>query len=156
MTMENFFAYITVPVPEDEAEVWFSVNNMTIEKRQLYADFCLSLLQLIQQTYLDNEFEKTAHKILLSKEEKDLHFEWCWKQTLNNFEKEGIKFKVEGEHREYLKEFFDEVFYDQKEEQITENVFDFLVGLFDEEKSFTKSDLNMITEIYKLFEKSYT
>ena len=93
--------------------------------------------------------------IILSKEEKDLHFEWCWKQTLNNFEKEGIRFKVDGEHREYLKEFFDEVFYDQKEEQIIENVFDFLVGLFDEEKPFTKSDLNMITEIYKLFEKSY-
>ena len=40
-------------------------------------------------------------------------------------------------------------------EEIIENVFDFLVGLFDEEKPFTKSDLNMITEIYKLFEKSY-
>ena len=55
-----------------------------------------------------------------------------------------------------MKEFFDEVFYDQKKEEIIENVFDFLVGLFDEEKPFTKSDLNMITEIYKLFEKSYT
>ena len=155
MTMENFFAYITVPVPDDEAEVWFNVNNMIIEKRQLYADFCLSLLRLIQQTYLGNEFENTRNKIVLSRKEKDLHFEWCWKKILNNFEKEGIRFKVKGEHQDYMKEFFDEVFYEQKEEQIVENIGEFFTSLFDEEKPFTKSDLNMITEIYKLFEKSY-
>jgi len=155
MTMENFFAYITLPVPEDEAEVWFNVNNMIIEKRQLYADFCLSLLKLVEETYLGNEFDKSANKIILTKEEKDSHFDWCWKKIIESFEKENIKFKVNGEHRDYMKEFLDEVFYDQQEEQVVKNVYEFLVSLFDEEKSFTKSDLNMLTEIYKLFEKSY-
>jgi len=155
MTMENFFAYITLPVPEDEAEVWFNVNNMIIEKRQLYADFCLSLLKLVEETYLGNEFDTSANKIILTKEEKDSHFDWCWKKIIESFEKENIKFKVNGEHRDYMKEFLDEVFYDQQEEQVVKNVYEFLVSLFDEEKSFTKSDLNMLTEIYKLFEKSY-
>lgn len=155
MTMENFFAYITLPVPEDEAEVWFNVHNMIIEKRQMYADFCLSLLKLINETYLGNEFDQTTNKIILTKEEKDSHFDWCWKKTIENFEKENIKFKINGEHRDYMKEFLDEVFYDQKEEQIIKNVYEFLVNLFDEEISFTKSDLNMLTEIYKIFEKSY-
>jgi len=153
--MENFFAYITLPVPEDEAEVWFNVNNMIIEKRQLYADFCLSLLKLVEETYLGNEFDTSANKIILTKEEKDSHFDWCWKKIIESFEKENIKFKVNGEHRDYMKEFLDEVFYDQQEEQVVKNVYEFLVSLFDEEKSFTKSDLNMLTEIYKLFEKSY-
>lgn len=155
MTMENFFAYITLPVPEDEAEVWFNVNNMIIEKRQLYADFCLSLLKLVEETYLGNEFDNSTNKIILTKEEKDSHFDWCWKKVIESFEKENIKFKVNGEHRDYMKEFLDEVFYDQQEEQVVKNVYEFLVSLFDEEKSFTKSDLNMLTEIYKLFEKSY-
>lgn len=155
MTMENFFAYITLPVPEDEAEVWFNVNNMIIEKRQLYADFCLSLLKLVEETYLGNEFDTSANKIILTKEEKDSHFDWCWKKIIESLEKENIKFKVNGEHRDYMKEFLDEVFYDQQEEQVVKNVYEFLVSLFDEEKSFTKSDLNMLTEIYKLFEKSY-
>lgn len=155
MTMENFFAYITLPVPEDEAEVWFNVNNMIIEKRQLYADFCLSLLKLVEETYLGNEFDNSTNKIILTKEEKDSHFDWCWKKIIESFEKENVKFKVNGEHRDYMKEFLDEVFYDQQEEQVVKNVYEFLVSLFDEEKSFTKSDLNMLTEIYKLFEKSY-
>lgn len=155
MTMENFFAYITLPVPEDEAEVWFNVNNMIIEKRQLYADFCLSLLKLVEETYLGNEFDNSTNKIILTKEEKDSHFDWCWKKIIEGFEKENIKFKVNGEHRDYMKEFLDEVFYDQQEEQVVKNVYEFLVSLFDEEKFFTKSDLNMLTEIYKLFEKSY-
>ena len=153
--MENFFAYITLPVPEDEAEVWFNVNNMIIEKRQLYADFCLSLLKLVEETYLGNEFDNSTNKIILTKEEKDSHFDWCWKKIIESFEKENVKFKVNGEHRDYMKEFLDEVFYDQQEEQVVKNVYEFLVSLFDEEKSFTKSDLNMLTEIYKLFEKSY-
>lgn len=153
--MENFFAYITLPVPEDEAEVWFNVNNMIIEKRQLYADFCLSLLKLVEETYLGNEFDNSTNKIILTKEEKDSHFDWCWKKIIEGFEKENIKFKVNGEHRDYMKEFLDEVFYDQQEEQVVKNVYEFLVSLFDEEKFFTKSDLNMLTEIYKLFEKSY-
>lgn len=152
--MENFFAYITVPVPDDEAEVWFNVHNMIIEKRQMYADFCLSLIKLIQDTYLGNEFDSTTNKIILSQEEKDSHFDWCWKKTIENFEKENVRFKIKGEHRTYMKEFLDEIFYDQSEKQIIENIHEFLVGLFDEEKSFTKSDLTIITEIYKVFEKN--
>ena len=152
--MENFFAYITVPVPDDEAEVWFNVHNMIIEKRQLFADFCLSLMKLIEDTYLGDEFNSTTNRIILSKEEKDAHFDWCWKKIIENFGKENIKFKVQGEHRVYMKEFLDEIFYDQKEEQVLENIHEFLVTLFDEEKSFTKSDLTIITEIYKVFEKN--
>lgn len=155
MTMENFFAYITSPVPDDEAEVWFSVHNMTIEKRQLYADFCVSLLSLIQETYLGNEFDNTTNRIILTQEEKDSHFDWCWKKTIDNFAKENITFKLLGDHRDYFKEFMDDVFYNQENEKIIENLSDFIKSLFDEETSFTKSDLNMITEIYKLFEKSY-
>lgn len=154
MTVENFFAWITIPVPEEEVEIWFNVNNMTIEKRQLYADLCLGLINLINETYLGDEIDKT-NPLILSQKEKDDHFEWCWKKTIDRFTKEGIKFKYEGDHKEYLKEFLDEVFYNQKDENIITNIPKFLESLFNEETTYTQSDLNMITEIYKLFEKSY-
>lgn len=154
MTVENFFALLTVPVPEDEVEIWFNVNNMTIEKRQLYADLCLSLVYLINETYLGEELDKT-NPLVLSQNEKNDHFEWCWKKTIDNFSKEGLKFKYEGEHKEYFKEFFDEVFYNQKDDNIINNIPKFLESLFNEETIYTQTDLNMITEIYKLFDKSY-
>ena len=152
--MENFFAYITVPVPDDEAEVWFNVHNMIIEKRQMYGDLCLSLFKLVEDTYLGNESDSTTNRIILSQEEKDAHFDWCWKKTIENFEKENVRFKVQGDHKTYMKEFLDEIFYDQKEEQIIDNIHEFMISLFDEEKSFTKSDLTIMTEIYKVFEKN--
>jgi len=154
MTVENFFALLTTPVPDDEVEIWFNVNNMTIEKRQLYADFCLSLVYLINETYLGEEINKT-NPLTLSQKEKNDHFEWCWKKTINSFTKEGLKLKYDGEHKEYFKEFFDEVFYNQKDDNIITNFPKFLESLFNEETTYTQSDLNMLTEMYKLFEKSY-
>ena len=154
MTVENFFALLTVPIPDEEVEIWFNVNNMTIEKRQLYADLCLSLVYLINETYLGEELDKT-NPLVLSQNEKNDHFEWCWKKTIDNFNKEGLKFKYEGEHKEYFKEFFDEVFYNQKDDNIINNIPKFLESLFNEETIYTQTDLNMITEIYKLFDKSY-
>lgn len=154
MTVENFFALLTTPVPDDDVDIWFNVNNMTIEKRQLYADFCLSLVYLINETYLGEEINKT-NPLILSQKEKNDHFEWCWKKTINNFAKEGLKLKYDGEHKEYFKEFFDEVFYNQKDDNIITNLPRFLQSLFNEETTYTQSDLNMLTEMYKLFEKSY-
>ena len=154
MTVENFFALLTTPVPDDEVEIWFNVNNMTIEKRQLYADFCLSLVYLINETYLGEEINKT-NPLTLSQKEKNDHFEWCWKKTINSFTKEGLKLKYDGEHKEYFKEFFDEVFYNQKDDNIITNFPKFLESLFNEETTYTQSDLNMLTEMYKLFKKSY-
>jgi hypothetical protein len=153
--MENFFAWITVPVPNDEAEIWFNKNNMIIERRQLYGEFCISLFELIKKTYLGQNFNDGINPVIMTKEENNLHFDWCWNKTIENFSKENIKFKAQGEHKDYLKGFFDEVFYYQEQPQIADNVDNFLSSVFDESTSFTKSDLDMITEIYMLFEKSY-
>jgi len=153
--MENFFAYLQRPVPDEEVEIWFNARNMTIEKRMLYGEFVISLFKLISETYLGDEFDTTVNKIFLTQKEKEDHFEWCWKKIIDNYSKENIKFKVNGEHKDYLKAFFEEVFYEQKNQKIVENIPKFLEQVFDESKPFSESDLEMITEIYILFEKSY-
>ena len=72
----------------------------------------------------------------------------------DNFSKESIRFDVKGEHREYYEKFFMDLFYNAENKTISENIVKFFQELFDEEKMFTKSDLDMLTEIYKLLNKN--
>jgi len=143
------------PINHDDVEVWFNVNNMIHEKRQLFSDFTFGLHQLVESTYLgDDSDNKTETKLVLTQEEKLAHFDWCWKKTLENFSKENIKFNLKGEHREYYEKFFMDLFYNAENKTISENISKFFEELFDEEKMFTKSDLDMLTEIYKLLNKN--
>jgi len=153
--MENFYSWMMKPVNHDDVEVWFNVNNMIYEKRQLFSDFTFSLYYLISSTYLGDDLDNTSEtKLVLSQEDKLKHFDWCWKKTLDNFSKESIRFNVKGEHREYYEKFFMDLFYNAENKTISENIVIFFQELFDEEKMFTKSDLDMLTEIYKLLNKN--
>ncbi len=153
--MENFYSWMMKPVNHDDVEVWFNVNNMIYEKRQLFSDFTFGLHHLIKSTYLgDDTDNKSETKLVLSQEEKISHFDWCWKKTLENFSKENVRFNLKGEHKEYYEKFFMDLFYNAENKTISENIDAFFEELFDEEKMFTKSDLDMLTEIYKLLNKN--
>ena len=86
--------------------------------------------------------------------EKENHFEWCWNKTLENFSKENIKFNLTGEHKDYYEKFYMDLFYNAENNKISGNILMFFEELFNEEKMFTKSDLDMLTEIYKLLNKN--
>ena len=153
--MENFYSWMMKPVNHDDVEVWFNVNNMIYEKRQLFSDFTFGLHHLIKSTYLGDDIDiKTETKLILSQEEKLSHFEWCWKKTMESFSKENIRFNIKGEHRDYYEKFFMDLFYNAENKTISENIDAFFEELFDEDKMFTKSDLDMLTEIYKLLNKN--
>jgi hypothetical protein len=93
-------------------------------------------------------------KISLSQEDKELHFEWCWNRMVENFSKENINIKQSGDHKDYLKSFYMDTFYNQPEKSVKESIPVFLDEIFDIFKPFSKSDLDMITEMYKLMEKN--
>ena len=152
--MENFFNYISKPVPPDEVDVWLKMNNIIPEKMELFSDFSQSLYELIKMTYLGESVNSIETKITLTNEDKKKHFEWCWNKTIENFKKEGLFFNLKGEHFDYFKIFFDDIFYNQKEERIKNSVKNFFDELFDIKKPFTKSDLDMIVVLYKLLDKS--
>lgn len=153
--MENFYAWMMKPMDNDDVEVWFNVNNMIYEKRQLYSDFTFSLYNLIKLTYLgDDNTDRTETKVVLNQDEKLSHFDWCWNKTIENFAKENIRFNNKGEHREYFEKFFMDLFYNAENKVISENIEKFFGELFNEDKSFTKSDLEMLTEIYKLLNRN--
>jgi hypothetical protein len=47
-----------------------------------------------------------------------------------------------------------ETFYNQSERSVKESIPNFLQEIFDVSTPFSKSDLDMITEMYKLMEKN--
>ncbi len=150
--MENFFNYVTKHIPKEEVLIWFNVNNMNFEKIELFGDFFKSLNETILDTYFGEESQET--KIILSEEDKSKHFDWCWKKVIDSFKKENLVFKSEGQHKDYFKSFFSETFYHQKDKNIKNSIPTFLIEVFDIEKPFSKSDLDLLTELYKLLERN--
>ncbi len=154
-SMENFFNWMAKPVPTDEVIIWFNVHNMIYERIELYGDIFKSLNHTIVDTYMgEPQGNSSETKISLSQEDKDLHFEWCWKHVVENFNKENIRIKLDGDHKNYFKSFYMDTFYNQSERSIKESIPVFLQEIFDVSTPFSKSDLDMITEMYKLMEKN--
>ena len=147
--MENFFNWMTKPLPKEELIIWFNIHNMTYEKIELYGDVFKSLNQIILDTYLGDTIFVT--KIILTDEDNLSHFEWCWKKTIDNFKKEDIHINYDGEHKDYFKSFYMDTFYNQNEERIKDSIPKFLIDIFDVGISYSKSDLDLLTELYKLF-----
>ena len=150
--MENFFNWMAKPLPKDEIIIWFNIHNMTYEKIELYGDIFKSLNHIISDTYLGDEFSET--KITLSDDDKMSHFDWCWKRMINDFRRENILIKYDGEHKEYFKSFYMETFYNQNEDKIKNSIPKFLSDIFDISMMYSKSDLDLLTELYKLIEKN--
>ena len=154
-SMENFFNWIAKPLPNDEVVTWFNVNNMIYEKIELYGDIFKSLNYVITDTYMgDSNGDSPETKIVLSPEDKKSHFNWCWGRMIENFQKENITITLDGEHKDYLKSFYMDTFYNQKQKNVKDSVPVFLNDIFNMSKPFSKSDLEMITEIYKMMEKN--
>jgi hypothetical protein len=152
--MENFFNYISKPVHPDDVQVWLNINNIIPEKVELYSDFTSSLYKLILNTYLGEDDNSNESNIKLTEEDNTKHFDWCWKKTIENFNKENVKFYSRGEHYDHFKSFFDEVYYNQKEQKVKDQIGVFFEDLFDLKKPFTKSDIDMLTDLYKSLDKN--
>ena len=140
--------------PED-VEIWFLANNILPELTNLFEDFCLSLFYLMEDTYLGDYGDESRHtRIGMTKKNNMEHFEWCWTKTIDNFKKENINFKFENNDYDFFKEFFFEVFYEQKGKEMKDGLKSFLEQLFNLKKTHTKSDLEMFTDVYKTLERS--
>lgn len=150
--MENFFEWMVKPIPSEEVEVWFNIHNIHYEKIELFRDILITLHWFIIDTYFDEDSVET--KITITDDQKIQHFEWCWNQMINSFQEEKIIIKSEGDHKEYIKSFFMDTFYFSKNEKVKKTLNSFLMETFRVEGVFTKSDLDMLTELYKIMDKS--
>jgi hypothetical protein len=153
--MDFFFNWVTKPMDKSDVDLWFRAHNIQKEYSELFEDFCFSLLYLIEETYL-GEINTNGREtnISMSYEDKKGHFEWCWIKTITNFEKENIRFKFKNNDYDYFESFFFEVYYDQRDVEVRESIEPFLTQLFDMNRIFTKSDIEMYTDMYKVLERS--
>jgi hypothetical protein len=143
---------MTKPLPKEELIIWFNVHNMTYEKIELCGDFFKSLNQIIMDTYLGDSTSET--KISLSYDDNLSHFEWCWNKVIENFKRENIIIKSDGDHKDYFQSFFMDTFYNQTESSLKKSIPKFLNEIFDVGITYSKSDLDLLTELYKLIEKN--
>jgi hypothetical protein len=132
--------------------IWFNVHNLNYEKIELYGDFFKSLNQIVSDTYLGDDSSEI--KIEMSEQDKLSHFDWCWNKLINDQKKENFIFKIEGQHKDYFKNFFIDTFYDKKEKNMKDFIRYFLDDVFNLDTDFTKSDLEILIEIYNLMEKN--
>jgi len=153
--MGRFFDWLAKPMDEEDINAWYLANNITIEHTELFRDFCLSFYYLILDTYLGDDIDVSNEtRVGMTTQQKKDHFTWCWKKTIDNFNKESIHFVFNEEDMKFFESFFFEIFYLQKDQKIKDNVQVFLEQIFSRKSKKSKSDIEIFTDLYKLLERS--
>jgi hypothetical protein len=144
---KNDINHLTQENYKQQIEVWYKANNISREKLELFHDFMFSLYEIIDGTYLGSD-------VLYLENDQRGHFNWCWNQLISSFEKEKIYFKNSGNIYEYLWNFFFESYYFMMIENKTPKVSNYIAKLFDFTYVKTRSELDVVNEIYKLFNQN--
>jgi hypothetical protein len=152
--MGRFFDWLAKPMLQEDITAWYLANNIIPELTELFRDFCLSFLILIKETYLGDNLDGSETKVGMTEKQKKEHFNWCWKKTLENFNKENINFKFNDGDFTFFESFFFDLFYTQTDIKIKLTIDDFFLQLFDIRKNKSKADLEVFTDIYKVLERS--
>jgi hypothetical protein len=153
--MGRFFDWLAKPMDKEDINAWYLANNITPELTELFRDFCFSFLNLLKDTYLGDDFSDNKEtKVGMTSEQKKEHFRWCWNKTIKNFNKESIDFIFNDSDSEFFESFFFEVFYNQPDQKVKEQIENFFNQIFDRGMKKTKSDIEIFTDIYKVLERS--
>jgi hypothetical protein len=142
----ELFNYINTPMSKESIMVLYNANNVTHEKCELYGDFIQSLILLIFDTYMGDD--------ITTIDEQKNHFKWCWEKNIQNFKKEGIGIASTKLYNYFL-EFIGDVYYasSKKDENpnIKLNIVKLWSYIFDYNNIKSKSDMDTLIEVYKLF-----
>jgi hypothetical protein len=130
-----------------QIDIWYRAYNIHREKVELFYDFLSSLYGLIDETYLGPD-------VLYNETDQRNHFSWCWNKTIENFSKEKIYFKDKGNHYEYFWNFFFEAYYLIKLDGKQTRIGEYFYKLFDFRYKKSRSELDILTEVYKLLEQN--
>ena len=130
-----------------QIDIWHRTHNISREKLELFHDFLISLYELVDQTYLGPD-------VMIDDDDIKKHFDWCWDKILDNFSKEKILFKPRGNCYEYFWNFFLDAYYINNIENKPVKILNYINSLFDFKTIKTRSELDIIVEVYKLFDQN--
>lgn len=148
--MEDREEYIESDISEKyrhQIDIWYRTYNINRDKIILFYDFLSSLYNLVDDTFLGAD-------VLYDELDQRNHFNWCWNRIITNFDKEKIFLKEKGTHYEYMWNFFFEAYYFVKFEEKETRISEYFYKLFDFRYRKSRSELDILTEIYKLFEQN--
>jgi hypothetical protein len=148
--MEKREDYTELDVSEKykhQIDIWYRTYNINRDKIVLFYDFLSSLHDLIDNTYLGAD-------VLHDESDQIGHFDWCWNKIIDNFNKERIFFKEKGNHYEYFWTFFFEAHYLTKMEDRQTRIHEYFYKLFDFRYIKSRSELDILTEVYKLLDQN--
>ncbi|MFA5207095.1 MAG: hypothetical protein WC428_00195 [Candidatus Paceibacterota bacterium] len=122
------------------------------DRVEIYRDFALNLLYYIHYYYLDKES--------LSKDEDIYnHYSWCFKKVCDEFLLEKIDFTKNSELKDYYYDYYYHQFYKIDKNNINQNTSleyyeRFWKGIFEINTQKNKNILNILVEIYNIYDKS--
>ena len=126
--------------------------NIVKERVEVYKDFALNLLYYIQFYYLDKQ--------TLS-EDQDIynHYSWCYNKVCKEFLEEDIDFTENKELKEYYYSYYYHQFYKITKENHNQDTSityyeKFWKNIFDLDKQKNKNIINILIEIYTIYDKS--
>ena len=144
---EGYLEFIASESYKNQIDIWYKAYNISREKTDLFHDFIFALYDLIDNTFLGSDVYESDH-------DQKNHYTWCWDKVIDSFNKEKIFFKERGNCYEYFWNFFLEAYYFAQSEGNQLKIKEYFSKLFDFKHKKTRSELDMLTEIYKLFDQN--
>lgn len=119
------------------------------DRVEIYKDFAINLLYYIYNFYIDKE-------TLSADEDIKNHYNWCFKKVCDEFKLEGINFDNNNELKEYYYAYYYHQFYKVKNNQdcSLEYYEKFWKNIFEIDKQKNKNIINILIEIYNIYDKS--
>lgn len=145
---KDFFDYLSKPLERDIIVQTLKINKISINKIELVIDFIQSLCENVFTTYLGDDVIN-SDKIIRD------HFNWCWAKSVDSLEQENLTLEFEKDFKDYMFVFFKEGFYISKDKPESElKIMIFWKACFNPWVNKTQSELDILVEVYNLFDKS--
>ena len=144
---EEYLDFVASDSYKHQIDIWYKTYNISREKKDLFYDFLVSLYDLVDETYLGSD-------VMSSEIDQKNHFTWAWDKIIDSFEKEKIYFKRRENCYEYMWNFFLEAYYLSQLIDNQVKIKNYFEKLFDFSFRKTRSELDMLSEVYKLFDKN--
>jgi hypothetical protein len=121
------------------------------DRIELYKDFTFNLLYYINKYYLDNVTLKLDEDI-------KNHYNWCFDKVCEEFKEEEINFSDNKRLREYFYGYYYQQYYKINKLFPLSHYVNFWENIFnvDEYKNKNKNILNVLIELYEIFDVSIT
>lgn len=121
------------------------------DRVELYKDFAMNLLYYINKYYIDRESLSDDVDIRN-------HFVWCFNKVCDEFKQENIDFSKNEELKEYFYAYYYHQFYkvmgNPNQDTSIGYYENFWRNIFEIDKQKNKNIINILIEIYNIYDKS--